>query len=126
EKAILVVDDEKSIRDVISEAFEEAGYKVLSAGSAEAALEMLAGKNISVMFLDLRLPGMSGVELGRRIKKENPIACLFAITGYVSLFDLADCREAGFEDYFVKPVRLATLLKAAEQAFDKLERWRRQ
>ena len=72
--------------------------------------------NINVMFLDLKLPGTNGVELGREIRRQNPIASLFAVTGYVSLFELANCREAGFDDYFIKPAKLEDLLAAADMA----------
>ncbi len=126
DKTILVVDDEESIRELLREAFRGAGYEVRTAGDAEEALAVMRRHNIQVVFLDLKLPGMSGVDMARAIRKENPIAFLYAMTGYVSLFELSDCREAGFDDYFTKPVKLATLFQAAEQAFEKLARWRRQ
>ena len=66
---------------------------------------------------------MDGLELCRKIKKEIPMAVLYAMTGYPSSFDLSNCREAGFDDYFYKPVKLSLLLKAAEDAFNKLGRW---
>jgi len=123
-RTILVVDDEKSIRDLMSEAFRGAGYDVLSAASGEEALELVRKHHVQVMFLDLKLPGMNGVELCQRIRKETPLACLYAMTGYISLFELAACREAGFDDYFTKPVKLQVLFKAAEQAFEKMRRWK--
>lgn len=126
QKEILVVDDEQPIRDLLSEGFKGAGYEPHTAESAEAALEFLKDHKVQVMFLDLKLPGMNGLELARRIRRDNPIAFLYAVTGYVSLFELADCREAGFDDYFTKPVKLSALFKAAEQAFEKLSRWRNQ
>ncbi|HIJ54704.1 MAG TPA: response regulator [Deltaproteobacteria bacterium] len=46
------------------------------------------------MFLDLNLPGMNGVELFRKIRKDRPIAVINAITGYASHFEITDCREA--------------------------------
>ena len=124
-KTILVVDDDDAIRTLLVDAFGDAGYQVISAASGEEALEKALGRNLQVMFLDLKLPGINGLELGRRLRKDNPISVIYAVTGYVSLFELADCREAGFDDYFTKPVSLSTLIKAAEQAFEKLERWRK-
>jgi CheY-like chemotaxis protein len=50
---------------------------------------------------------------------------LYAITGYASIFQLAECREAGFEDFFKKPVNIATLRQNAASAFEKVERWRK-
>lgn len=123
-RTILVVDDEKSIRDLMGEAFRGAGYEVFTAASGEEALKLLKKHHVQVMFLDLKLPGMNGVELCKRIRKENPLACLYAMTGFISLFELADCREAGFDDYFTKPVKLQVLFKATEQAFEKMSRWK--
>ena len=119
EKKILVVDDEEMIRDIFEQAFTIAGYSVRLAKSAEEALEVLKDDKIQVMFLDLNLPGLNGIDLCKQIRKDFPKAIIHAVTGYASLFELSDCRDAGFDDYFNKPVKLADLLKAAEAAFDK-------
>ncbi len=123
ERKILVVDDDEIIRFMYQEHFDKAGYTVFTAPDAEAAGELLRSEDISVMFLDLRLPGQSGVDLCRRIRLDNPIAVIYAVTGYTSIFELAACREAGFDDYFIKPVDVPLLLKAAADAFDRLDRW---
>ena len=68
---------------------------------------------------------MNGVELCRHLRKERPAAFMFAMTGFATVFDLEQCREAGFDDYFPKPFRLPSLLTAARDAFEKLERWGR-
>lgn len=122
---ILIVDDEKAILHMFSLAFSKKGYQVRSAESAEEALELLKLEKIHVMFLDLNLPGMNGIELCRAIKKELPMAVLYALTGYASLFELSDCRDAGFDDYYKKPVSMSLLLDAAEAGFEKIERWRK-
>ncbi len=124
EKKILVVDDEKAIISLLEQAFSRKGYAVRSAMDAETALEILENESIYVMFFDLNLPGMNGIELCREIKKRRPVSVIYAITGYASLFELADCRDAGFEDYFKKPVNLSTLMDRAASAFEKIERWK--
>ena len=124
-KAILIVDDEDQIRDAFKRAFERVGYTTHAAESAEEALDMLKTHNIQVMYLDLELPGMNGLDLCRKIRKDQPISIIFAITGYASIFELRDCREAGFDDYFTKPVELKVLRQTAEEAFEKLSRWKR-
>ena len=125
QKKIFVIDDEEAIRDILEQLFSKAGYLVRSTGSAEAALELLKDEKIHVIFLDLNLPEMNGIELCRKIKKDMPMSIIHALTGYTSLFELADCREAGFDDYFTKPANMAGLLKAAEDAFEKLDRWKK-
>lgn len=125
EKRILVVDDEKQIRDMYSQASTRAGYEVTTAQSAEEAIEIVRKTAFWVLFLDLNLPGMNDVELCRQIRNQYPMAVPIAVTGYASLFELTDCRDAGFEDYFTKPASLPDLLEAAEHAFKKLARWKK-
>ena len=123
-KKILVVDDEEEIRTLFKRVFAKAGYQVLTADSAESALKLLEDVKIHVMFLDLNLPGMNGIDLCIQIRKNMPMALIHAITGYASLFELSDCRDAGFDDYFIKPISLKTLLKVTEDAFLKIDRWK--
>jgi CheY-like chemotaxis protein len=123
EKKILVVDDEKAIISLMEHAFSRAGFTVAQAESAEAAIEVLKQEKILVLFIDLNLPKMDGLELCKRIKKDNPISIIHAVTGYSSLFELVDCIDAGFDDYFKKPVDIRILIKAATEAFEKIERW---
>jgi CheY-like chemotaxis protein len=78
-----------------------------------------------LIFLDLKLFGMNGIELCRHIRKTRPIAVIYAVTGWSGLFEIEECREAGFDDYFNKPLSLDLLFKSVEDAFEKLDRWRR-
>jgi DNA-binding response OmpR family regulator len=122
---ILVVDDEMSIRSLFEEVLSEAGYDVHLAENGELALDILKQEEIGVIFLDLRLFGMNGIELCRNIRKTNPVSMIYAMTGWAALFEIEECREAGFDDYFTKPVSPETLSKAVEDAFEKLNRWKR-
>jgi len=125
DRYILVVDDELAILTALEKVFSRAGYRAYLAETAEEALGILEKENINVMFLDLNLPEMNGVELCRKIRKDRPIAVIHAITGYASLFELTDCREAGFDDYFTKPADMEMLLTAAQNAFEKVDRWKK-
>ena len=126
EKRILLVDDEVAVLKMMTKAFTRAGYEVETAASAEEAMELIKTYKYMVFFLDLNLPGMNGIDLCRRIRKNNPLTILYAVTGFATTFEVFDCRQAGFEDYFTKPVELKKLLEAAEQAFQKLARWKRE
>ena len=123
EKKILIVDDEPDILSLLEEGFGSEGYEVFAAGSAEEALDILKQENFMVMFFDLKLPGMGGIELCKRIRKESQIPIIHAFTGYTNSFSLIECRAAGFDDFFTKPVALPILLKAVKDAFGKIERW---
>ncbi len=125
EKKILVVDDEEKIREMYSQVFSSSGYLVTTAKSAEDAIKILENERYWVMFLDLNLPEMNGIDLCRQIRRDYPMTICYAVTGYASLFELHDCREAGFEDYFTKPASLSDLLDAAAHAFTKIERWKK-
>jgi CheY-like chemotaxis protein len=124
-KTILVVDDESAVRDLLEDAFSIEGYDVRLAEGAETAFEILKEEDIEVIFLDLKLFGMNGIELCKQIRKDNPIAIIFAMTGWAALYDIEECREAGFDDFFTKPVQTEMLLKAVDSAFERLNRWRR-
>ncbi len=123
ERKVLFVDDEEQILNMLEKAFARKGYSVSIANNAEKAKNILGSEKINVVFLDLNMPGMNGVELCHWIKAENPVAIPYAVTGYGRLFELFDCREAGFEDYFLKPVNLSLLFQAAESAYERIDRW---
>jgi len=123
EPKILLVDDEVEILAMLQEALSMRDYTVITAENAEKALEVLARESVMVMFLDLNLPGMSGIDLCRKILKDNQIAIINALTGYSNIYGLLECRGAGFDDFFIKPVSLKTLFKAVEDAFEKIDRW---
>jgi len=122
-RKILVVDDEELIREMMEIAFNQFGYTVRLAENGEEALEILDKERIGVMFLDLNMPEMDGLSLCRKVHEKFPVSVIFAITGFGSLFELSNCREAGFDDYFTKPLDLEVLRKAAEEAFEKIEMW---
>ncbi|MBN2706163.1 MAG: response regulator [Deltaproteobacteria bacterium] len=122
-KKILVVDDEKEVRELFCRALASAHYTTESAASGEEALRIIENENFYLLFFDLNMPGMNGIELCRRVRKLQSISIIFAITGYASMFHLHECREAGFDDYFIKPVSIRTLLDETAAAFKKIDRW---
>ena len=124
EKRILIVDDEFSIRDMLTELFSIAGYAVLTAESAEDALKILKDNCVEIMFLDLDLPRMNGIDLCKKIRTNNQVCIIHAVTGYGGSYGLNECRSAGFDDFFIKPIGIEFLLKAAEEGFEKIKRWK--
>ncbi len=124
DKKILVVDDEVSVLSMLKDTFSTAGYEVRTARNAEEALKILQTETIMVMFLDLRLPGMNGIDLCWKIREKDRISIIYAFTGFSTFYGLLECRAAGFDDFFVKPVSSKLLLKAVEDAFEKLGRWK--
>lgn len=124
-RRLLLVEDDAEVRDMLTELFTASDMDVVSAGNAIDALKELSTNNIQVMLLDLKLPDMDGFSLCRKIRKFNPIAPVFAMTAYTSIFELADARDAGFDDYFIKPIDTKLLVQAIIDAFEMVERWKR-
>jgi DNA-binding response OmpR family regulator len=122
---ILVVDDEVSIRELFDLYFTKEGYEVILAASGDEALETLKSRDSDVIFLDLKLFGMNGIELCRQIRKTKPVSMIYAMTGWAALFEIDECREAGFDDYFEKPLDMDMLVSVVDEAFLRLARWKR-
>jgi|SRR5581483_5960808 two-component system alkaline phosphatase synthesis response regulator PhoP len=100
---ILVVDDEGAIRYSISKTLQRVGYQVSAAASGEEALDMLAEQNFDVVLTDIRMPGLTGVELLARIKEKAPDAIVILMTGYASLGTAVESLRLGAHDYLIKP-----------------------
>ena len=120
-RKILLVDDEEAILDVAKTILSEAGYTVVCAESAEDALTIIETENFSVFFIDLFLPGMNGLDLCKIVRRRSPKGFIYAITAHTLRYDIADCREAGFDDVFHKPIEGRILLEAAANAFAALQ-----
>ena len=124
DKKILVVDDEQNIAGVLADFLESEGFRVFKIYDPVEAIPLLQRESIQVMFLDLQMPRLSGIELCRKIRQKNQLAWITAVTGNRALFEIAECREAGFDEYLTKPVDLDRILKIATDAFDRLVLWR--
>lgn len=120
---LIFVDDEEGSLELYEDIFKYTDYEVFTESSPKKALEIILREDILVIFLDLKIPEMNGVELCLKIRERSQIAIIYAGTGYSSLFELSNIREAGFDDYFKKPIDARQLLTAADRAFEKLERW---
>jgi len=101
---ILVVDDERSVRDSLRKWFIESGYETDSAADANEALEKLKKREWDVIFLDIRLPGMDGMELQKRIKDITPKTVVVMITAYASVETAVQSLKEGAYDYITKPI----------------------
>jgi DNA-binding response OmpR family regulator len=124
DKKILLVDDDSNALSFLKDLLENNGYKVFAADNGKSALRILEKETVSVMYFDLDMPQMSGIELCRKIRENNQLAWICAVTGARALFEIAECREAGFDDYFTKPVDIELILKNTSEAFSRFERWK--
>jgi DNA-binding NtrC family response regulator len=102
--SILVVDDELSVRDSLTKWFIEDGYKADAAVDANDALKKLKPGLWDIIFLDIKLPGMDGMELQQRIKSIDPGATIIMITAYATVDTAVKSLKEGAYDYVTKPV----------------------
>ncbi|HOJ52753.1 MAG TPA: response regulator [Syntrophales bacterium] len=121
---ILIVDDEQTVRETMREALDNGTYEIFLAEGAEDALSIVEKEDLACVFLDLKLFGTNGIELCRTIRQMRPLSILYAMTGWSGLFEIEECREAGFDDYFPKPLTLDVIFKAVDEAIDKRKRWK--
>ena len=113
---ILIADDEESIRFVLREAFESAGYQVDEVASGDAALDALSNGRYELAFLDIRMPGHSGLELLERINALGVGTAAVIITAQNTMENAVEAMKRGALDYLVKPFSLATAITLAEKA----------
>jgi DNA-binding NtrC family response regulator len=81
-KKILIVDDEKGIRELFAEVLHRAGHTVVTAGDGLAGIEVARGGDIDIAFLDIKMPGLNGVETLKEVRGTSPQTKVVMITGY--------------------------------------------
>src|SRR3989337_939333 len=116
---ILIVDDEKSIRDFLEIMLKKEGYKVASASSGEEALKVVNQINYDLVISDIRMKGMSGVELLKNIKEINPETVVLVVTAYASVDTAIDAMKAGAYDYIAKPFKIEEVKYIIRNALDR-------
>jgi DNA-binding NtrC family response regulator len=100
---VLIIDDEESMRIACSQALERAGYGTAAAGNGELALERARHESFDVALLDLRMPGLPGMEVLKRLKQESPNTAVIIITGYGTIDSAVEAIKLGAYDYLPKP-----------------------
>jgi len=103
--SIMIVDDEKIVRESLYFWFENAGYRVEMAASGFQALQKLEADPFDIMFVDIKMPGMDGIELLETIKQDYPDTIVIIITAYGSIETAIKAMQAGASDYLLKPFK---------------------
>ncbi len=118
---ILVVDDESSIRDLTSMILEDHGYMVITAENGTEAIEKFRREKPNLIFLDIRMPGISGFETCKELKRLNPTAKVVIFTVSESEDDRKRAREMKCDGYFLKPFTAEDLIWEVEKQLGKAE-----
>ncbi|MCX6626745.1 MAG: response regulator, partial [Candidatus Solibacter sp.] len=101
---ILIVDDELVVRDSLGKWFTSEGYSARPAGGAREALEVIQQAEFDIALLDIKMPGMDGMELQARLREADPDLTIIIMTGYASVETAVQALKLGAYDYITKPV----------------------
>jgi two-component system response regulator AtoC len=102
----LVVDDERKMRRILQMALERMGIDAVAADSAEQALERLARERFAVVLTDLRMPGMSGIDLLSEVRRRDPNLPVIVLTAFGTVESAVEAMKRGAFDYVLKPFDL--------------------
>lgn len=119
-KTILLVDDENDLREVLDISLSDSGYEVLTAANGVQALSILKEKDIPVVITDIKMPGIDGIELLRKIKNNYPETEVIMLTGHGDLDLAIKSLKHEATDFITKPINDDALEMALSRAFDKI------
>ncbi len=122
DNSVLIVDDEAIVRESIRDWLKDAGYQVATAESGEEALKLIEKQDFSVMVLDIRLPGKTGIKVLEEVKSQRPWIKSIIITAYPSAETTAEAMKLGAIDYMIKPVAPDELEKLVEETLASVTR----
>lgn len=118
---LLIIDDEKNIREGLGANFEMEGYNVKLAENGQQGLEFISKGDIDLVITDLRMPGISGEEVLRKVTTETPGIPVIVLTGHGSIDSAVDAMRNGAYDFLTKPLNLDQLTMIVKRALEARE-----
>ena len=122
---ILIVDDEPNLRRTVARILQRAGFEVTTAGSGKEGLELLSGHTFDLVYMDIRMPDMNGLEALKAIHATYPQLPVILFTGQPDLNSAVSALRHGALDYLQKPLKPEMIIERAKTALANLERERR-
>jgi len=121
---VLIVDDEQGILDTLSGILEDEGYKAVTTVDAETAMDIVEKEEIDLIFLDVWLPGMNGIEAIKRIKEKDSHIPVIMISGHGNIEVAVQAVKLGAFDFLEKPLSMERIILTVERAleFKRLEK----
>ena len=114
---LLLVDDEEDFRTTLAVRLKRRNIDVSDAGSGEVAIDLIRQKSFDVAVVDIKMPGMDGIETLRQIKKIAPLVEVILLTGHASIEAGVEGMKSGAYDYVIKPCNVNDLLVKVEDAY---------
>jgi len=118
---VLIVDDEKNIRLTLKTALSKAGYEVETAVNGEDGLTKLKEEEIPVVLLDMKMPGMDGIQFLKEVTDKDIATKVIMITGYSSVETAVETLKLGAVDYLRKPFKPEEIISIVEDVFERHE-----
>ncbi len=118
---VLVVDDDVSVRDIVVESINSAGYMVDSCGNGQEALEKNKAENYDLILTDMMMPSLDGLSLIKNLNLQNNDTDVIVITGFGSIENAVECMKAGALDYLIKPFTLDQIQMSVRRAIEHRE-----
>ena len=119
-KRILIVDDDESLRWVTQAQLQQSGYEVSAAADGASALETIRQAPPDLVITDLRMPGMSGLELLKKIRADYPEILVIMVTAFGTVENAVEAMKAGAYDYVTKPVNMDELRLTVDRGLEHL------
>lgn len=116
---VLIIDDEERFLQTTQKLLEKQGYTVYTATNGLSGITRLKVKRIDVVILDVKMPGMDGVEVLRKIKADFPLVEVVMLTGHSTVESAIEGLKLGAFDYLTKPCDIPVLIQKIEAAGDK-------
>jgi DNA-binding response OmpR family regulator len=116
---IMLVDDEERFIQTTQKMIAKKGYDVLTATSGEECLKKLEDELVHVVILDVKMPGIDGVETLKHIKQKFPLVEVIMLTGHATAESAVEGLKLGATDYLTKPANIEDLIAKAEEAYNK-------
>ncbi len=113
---VLIIDDEEGIRKVMSITLEDAGYEVLTAGDGDRGIQLCRRESPHIVITDIRMPGMDGIEVLKRVKENHPDKEVIVVTAFGDLDIAIRALQLDASDFITKPVNSEALFVALERA----------
>ena len=120
---VLVVDDEENVRNLLQRILEGAAYDVVTAADGQETLDKMSELDIEVVLLDIKMPGMSGIEVLQQLTAYYPDTCVIMVTAIDDAQTAVETMKLGAYDYIIKPLNPAETVLTVQRAIEKRDLW---